>query len=404
MKIGKLFLAGIVALGLGLTGCNNDDVPELSGEKEATISIKVLPASNGSLARSTGNLEGDGVSAKGLAQESAIKSLEVWIFKGDVLDAYKSAAAAEVTEVTDIEARAGARTVVVVANAEIGQVNSKADLLKTLKGLPTDVAGKGLVMTAEPFDVTLVKGNNYYGYTDAQVAAKTGENKNHLNDNKKPLPITRVNARVAIVSAKLELESVPANQKVVFDDLKDVEVAMFNVPKETKLFGTDLAKNENYLFGAKWASPLSTYVGSADASAVATDSLTDAVTGALPVRVTNAPYYYVNESNGKHKMFIVLRAKVYKNNAVVETVKDLYTDNEGYTYYPIWINVAKEGYTYTYAGEYVPDGKIKRNTQYNISLTIKGLGNPNIDPVDKAWLDVAVAVEDWQVVGQNVIW
>ena len=399
MKIGKLFLAGIVALGLGLTGCNNDDVPELSGEKEATISIKVLPSSNGSLLRSTGNLNGDGVLAKGLAQESAIKSLEVWIFKGDVLDAYKSAAAAEVTE---IEARIGARTVVVVANAEIGQKNSKAELLATIKGLPADVAGKGLVMTAEPFDVTLVKGNNYYGYTDAQVAAKTGENKNHLNDNKKPLPITRVNARVAIVSAELDLASVPANQKVVFDALKDVEVAMFNVPKETKLFGSDLAKNENYLFGAKWDSPLSTYVGYGVAGATATTSLTDAVTDALPVVDTNAPYYYVNESNGTHKMFIVLRAKVYKDNAVVTTVKDLYTDNEGYTYYPIWINVAKEGYTY--AGEYVPDGKIKRNTQYNISLTIKGLGNPNIDPVDKAWLDVAVAVEDWQVVGQNVVW
>lgn len=399
MKIGKLFLAGIVALGLGLTGCNNDDVPELSGEKEATISIKVLPSSNGSLLRSTGNLNGDGVLAKGLAQESAIKSLEVWIFKGDVLDAYKSAAAAEVTE---IEARIGARTVVVVANAEIGQVNSQAALLDSIKGLPTDVAEKGLVMTAEPFDVTLVKGNNYYGYTDAEVAAKTGENKNHLNDNKKPLPITRVNARVAIVSAVLDLASVPANQKVVFDALKDVEVAMFNVPKETKLFGSDLAKNENYLFGAKWTSPLSTYVGSADASAVATASLTDAVTGALPVVVTNAPYYYVNESNGTDKMFIVLRAKVYKNNAVVETVKELYTDNEGYTYYPIWINAADKGYSYDQG--YVADGTIKRNTQYNISLTIKGLGNPNIDPVDKAWLDVAVAVEDWKVVGQGVIW
>ncbi len=399
MKIGKLFLAGIVALGLGLTGCNNDDVPELSGEKEATISIKVLPSSNGSLLRSTGNLNGDGVLAKGLAQESAIESLEVWIFKGDVLDAYKSAAAAEVTK---IEARIGARTVVVVANAEIGQKYSKAELLETIKGLPADVAGKGLVMTAEPFDVTLVKGNNYYGYTDAEVAAKTGENKNHLDDDKKPLPITRVNARVAIVSAVLDMASVPANQKVVFDALKDVEVAMFNVPKETKLFGSDLAKNENYLFGAKWDSPLNTYVGSGVTGATATTSLTDAVTDALPVVDTNAPYYYVNESNGTHKMFIVLRAKVYKNNAVVETVKDLYTDNEGYTYYPIWINAADKGYSYDQG--YVADGTIKRNTQYNISLTIKGLGNPNIDPVDKAWLDVAVAVEDWKVVGQGVIW
>jgi hypothetical protein len=394
MKIGKLFLAGIVALGLGLTGCNNDDVPELSGEKEATISIKVLPSSNGSLLRSTGNLNGNGVSAIGLAQESAIKSLEVWIFKGDVLDAYKSATAAEVTE---IEARIGARTVVVVANAEIGQKYSKAELLETIKGLPADVAGKGLVMTAKPFDVTLVKGNNYYGYTDAEVAAKEG-----VNHSNKPLPITRVNARVAIVSAVLDLESVPANQKVVFDALKDVEVAMFNVPKETKLFGEDLAKNENYLFGAKWDSPLSTYVGSGVTGATATTSLTDTVIDALPVVDTNAPYYYVNESNGTHKMFIVLRAKVYKGDAVVETVKKLYTDDEGYTYYPIWINATDKGYSYDQG--YKADGTIKRNTQYNISLTIKGLGNPNIDPVDKAWLDVKVAVEDWKVVGQGVIW
>lgn len=397
MKILKFLLAGVIAL--GLMACNNEEVPDLTGEKDASISIKVFPSSNGPSVRLTGDLSGDGISTPGLAAESAIKSLEVWIFKGDVLDGYGTANGAEVT---DIAAHIGARYVVVVANAEIGQVNSKATLLETLKGLPADITTKGLIMTAEPFEVTLVAGKNYYGYTDEQVGNKTGENKNHLNDGKKPLAITRVNARVAIVSAVLDMESVPANQKAVFDELKDVEVAMFNVPKETKLFGSPLATNTDYLYGAQWPSPEGTYVGVDDDPAAPSDSLINEVNGALPVVVDNAPYYYVNESNGDDKTFIVLRAKVYKDDELVETVKELYTDDEGYTYYPIWVNASDLGYGYSEGHQ--ADGTIKRNTQYNISLTIKGLGNPTIDPVEKAWLDVKVQVEGWKVVGQNVTW
>ncbi|MFA6644722.1 MAG: fimbria major subunit, partial [Bacteroidales bacterium] len=75
------------------------------------------------------------------------------------------------------------------------------------------------------------------------------------------------------------------------------------------------------------------------------------------------------------------------------------TDAEGYTYYPILVNkdgVAENGK--------VGDGNVYRNTQYNISLTIKGLGNPTIDDVDKAFLDVKVEVAPWNVVTQNVEW
>jgi len=400
MKIGKLFLAGIVALGLGLTGCNNDDVPELSGEKEATISIKVFPSSNGPTLRATGDLTAPGVESAGLLAESAIKSLEVWVFSGDVLDGYGTAQADEVKE---IEAHIGTRSVVVAANANIGAITSKATLLATLKELPTDIANKGLIMTAEPIEVTLKKGKNFYGYDGEDI---DGE-ETYLEET--PLAITRVNARVAIVGATLSNADIPANQQPIFDALGDVQVAMFNVPEKTKLFGSPLATNADYLYGAQWPSPAGTYEGVLDDPATPTSSLTDNSVVGLPVVIGTAPYYYVNESSVENKMLIVLRAKLYKGGTVVDPTTNehlvgLYIDSEGYTYYPIWINAKKEGYTYTYAGEYVPDGKIKRNTQYNISLTIKGLGNPSIDPVDKAWLDVKVAVEDWQVVGQNVVW
>ena len=187
--------------------------------------------------------------------------------------------------------------------------------------------------------------------------------------------------------------------------MKDVQVAMFNVPKETRLFGTSLAKNENYLFGAKWSSTAGAYEGANDTAAMATPILMNAVEG-LPVTSDKAPYYYVNESSVENKMFIVLRAKLYKDETWVNPTDntdlvDLYMDDEGYTYYPIWVNGKDMGYVYD---NYEADGKVVRNTQYNISLTIKGLGNPTIDPVDKAWLDVKVEVAPWIVVNQNVTW
>lgn len=396
MKIGKLLLTGVIAL--GLMACNNEEGPDVTVEKDATISIKVFPSSKSPAVRAVGDLTGDGVLPEGLAAESVIKQLEVWIFKGDVLDGYGSAIG---TEVTDIQAHKGNSAVVVAANVGIGNtVTSKAGLLAKLEGLPTDVANEGLIMTAEPIDVTLTAGNNYYGYTDAEVDAKTGEKKNHLTDGKVPLAITRVNARVAIISAEVDYDEVPATQKLVFDALGDVEVAMFNVPNQTKLFGTSLAVTSGqgfkWSYGAQWPSPSGTYIGWNDNPADALPLLTDEIEEGedwVLIETENAPYYYVNECVAD-KMFIVLRAKVYKDDNVVTELKDLYTDEEGYTYYPVWVN--KDGLQTA--------GAVTRNTQYNISLTIKGLGNPTIDPLEKAWLDVKVVVEEWAVVNQNVTW
>ncbi|MFA6854654.1 MAG: fimbria major subunit, partial [Bacteroidales bacterium] len=68
--------------------------------------------------------------------------------------------------------------------------------------------------------------------------------------------------------------------------------------------------------------------------------------------------------------------------------------------YPVWVN--KDGISAPSGS--IGDGNVYRNTQYNISLTIKGLGNPSIDDVDKAFLDVKVEVAPWNVVTQNVEW
>lgn len=404
MKIFKVLL--VVAIALGMMACNNEqDVPEISGEKDASISIKVVPSSDSPSFRAVGNLSGDGIIGQGLEAESAIHQLEVWVFSGDVLKAYGTSITAEIE---NLETSVGASTIVVAANARIGIVGSKTALLAKLGDLPPRDITDGLVMTAVPIEVTLVAGNNYYGYTDTQVGEKIAVDatkKNHLDDGKKPLALTRVNARVAIVSAELDYENVPETQQAVFTHLGDIEVAMFNVPNQTKLFGTSLATNTDFQFGADWPSPEYSYVGVG--TGTPNPVLFDETE--LPISAGSAPYYYVNENNSlvitgnenapAQKMLIVLRAKVYNGETVVTELKDLFTDAEGYTYYPILVNkdgVAENGK--------VGDGNVYRNTQYNISLTIKGLGNPSIDDVDKAFLDVKVEVAPWNVVTQEVTW
>src|SRR5690554_1335295 len=116
MKIFKILL--VVAIAFGMMACNNEDVPQIENGPEATVSVRVVPTSNGPSVRLTGDLSGDGIIPAGLAAESAIKSLEVWVFVGDALEAYKPATIAvdSVPEVLDIEVTSGPRTIVVVAN------------------------------------------------------------------------------------------------------------------------------------------------------------------------------------------------------------------------------------------------------------------------------------------------
>lgn len=398
MKIGKLLLTAVIAL--GLMACNNEDTPVVVDGAESTVSIKVVPSSDVPGLRATGDLSGNGVLAAGLAVESEIKQLEVYIFHGDTPDGYKSATpvspATTVTEVKEIATHKGAKTIVVVANANIGAVTSKAVLLAKTKDLPVTITN-GLVMTSAETAVTLEAGKNYFGYPTG--TAQTGET---AHSTGAPLKITRVNARVAIVGATLNLAT---GQENIFTALTDAQVAIFNVPKTTNLFGSPLATNTNYLFGEAWSTPQGSYMQVTDGGAVE-GTFKDATVAFPILNTTAAPaaYYYVNENTAedvKEQMLIVLRAKPTKGEVPV-VAEGLYTDAAGYTYYPVWVNADKTNYSY--GSSYTADSKIIRNTQYNISLTITGIGNPTIDEVEKAFLDVLVEVQPWAVVNQSVTW
>lgn len=397
MKIGKLLLTAVIAL--GLMACNNEEGPELPTSADATISIKVFPSSDTPGLRATGNLSGNGIAAVGLAAESAIKTLEAWVFVNGNLETYKTVTIADAaeTEITNIEVTSGTRTIVVAANAGIG---TKATLelltVATAKDLSQDITD-GLPMTAEPISLDLVAGQNYYGYTGKTDGTNFSEGV--------PMPLVRTNARVAIVGATLQLPTLEPGEVQLFDALTNVQVAMFNVPKKSSLFGTSLAINNNYLFGSAWPSSQSSYtVGTVEST------LTDGSV-AFPIANTAAApaaYYYVNENVStvtKERTFIVLRGKPTLNGTAV-SAPGLYTDADGYTYYPVWVNASDKGYTYNRPDlvGYLGNNLIQRNFQYNISLTITGIGNPTIDPAEDAWLDVKVSVAPWEVVNQNVTW
>lgn len=406
MKLFKLLFVAIIAF--GMVACNNEDVPQIIDGPEATVSVKVFPSSKSPATRLAGDLTDDGVGTLGLPEESAIKKVEVWLFVGETPDGYGEGSDGEAF-VEQVVTTAGLKTMVVAANANIGAVPNKATLLaKFAETLSQDLTN-GLVMTSEPVDIELKGGKNQYGYKTTDTESVYDAEANQISAGVR-LPITRINARIALVGLTYEFTS------PFYNKFELTEVALFNARKASNYFGTPLYKDNDFLYGSAYPSTLSTYVGSVgyagEFNAAVDETLAQAfventeLTAPALVNAKNAHYFYAFENSAntdtdKEGTFIVLKGKLWKGDAQY-IAPGLVTDAEGYTYYAIWVNAAND--MYTYDNEYTPDGTIKRNTQYNISANLKKAGNPTIDPAVEAQLDVWVEVAPWIVVNQNVNW
>ena len=209
MKIVRFLL--VVAIAFGMMACNNEDVPQIENGPEATVSVRVVPTSNGPSVRLTGDFSATDTAIA--TAESAIKTLEVFIFSGGLPDGYGKAeaesSATTVSQVLEIATHSGPKTFYVVANASIGgDVADEATLIAKTKDLPVVIAN-GLPMTSEGKAVTLKSGKNQYGF-----AVTDGIN----NLSETALPLVRVNALVAIVAATLS-NDLPADQVAIFDAL-----------------------------------------------------------------------------------------------------------------------------------------------------------------------------------------
>lgn len=388
MKLEKLFLLGAIAL--GLAACSNEDTPVVQQAKNATMSLKIVQ----------GGTRAIGSPDDITAGESKIKRLDVFVFNGDAVDGHKQATGEDVTEVKDIAVTTGSRTMLVVANAtaDMGTITSKADLLsKVATDLATQTLENGLLMTSEVTkEFTIQAGKNYYGYAAGQTPAG-----NEISVGV-PVKLTRVPARVALVSAKTQFEG--SYEGFTFEP---AQVFLFNAKKQSKYFGNPgaLVAGTELLSGVD----LSSFGGPLKPAAWETaDYLKDAFTS-LDILSKKQVYYYVFENDASVQPTVLsIKGKIKKSSAdddyATATEFPGAIDSQGYTYYSIVVNANKEGYTYE--GDTPKDSKILRNTQYNISVTIKHLGkdDPTDPPTEAATLDVKVEVAEWEVVGQNVVY
>lgn len=409
MKLFKLLFVAIIAF--GMTACNNEDVPQIIDGPEATVSVKVFPSSKSPATRLAGDLTGDGIGTLGLPEENVIKNVEVWLFVGETPDGYGEGLDGEAF-VEDVVTTAGPKTMVVAANANIGEVANKTELLGKFAAALSQDLTNGLVMTSVPVDIELIGGKNQYGYkaTDTNAALSLYDDEANQISEGTRLPITRINARIALVGLTYEFNS------PFYNKFELTEVALFNARKASNYFGSPLYKGNDFLYGSAYPSTLSPYVGSAgyagEFNAAVDETLAQAfventeLTAPALVNAKNAHYFYAFENSAntdtdKEGTFIVLKGKLWKGDAQY-IAPGLVTDAEGYTYYAIWVNADDD--MYNYDEDYTPDGTIKRNTQYNISANLKKAGNPTIDPAVEAQLDVWVEVAPWIVVNQNVNW
>jgi len=382
MKIGKLFLAGVITLGLGLTACNND-TPEVQQEKGGILTVSVTPISEpGAGTRIAGDINDAALATA----ESVVKGYEVWIFNTNGnLEKYQAFANSDPGQILGLTV--GEKEVVVVANGNLGTQPTKATLLAKTNMLSQNIAN-GMLMTAEPATITLTECSADYSdcnTLDAQVK--------------------RVNARVAVVGVSTSFAA-----EAPYKRFELAEVAMFNVRQTSNIFGASLLNaTSKFLFGGAYPSPENSYVAAPEGIEDATllEILTPAlnVTG-TPLDAANSKYFYVHENNAtaKKETFVVLKGKLYDaaTGGNVYELPGVHTDPEGFTYYKVYVNALMEGYTYN--DGHTPDGTVMRNTQYNIAIDLTKAGNPTIDEPAEACLDVTVSVVPWIVVNQNVSW
>lgn len=255
----------------------------------------------------------------------------------------------------------------------------------------------GLLMTSEETPPFAIKaGKNYYGYAAGQTPAG-----NEISVDA-PVKLTRVPARVALVNAVTQFTGSYA--EFTFEP---EEIFLFNAKKQSKYFGNPgaLVAGTELLSGVD----LSSFGGPLKPAAWETaDYLKDAFTS-LDILSEKQVYYYVFENDASVQPTVLsIKGKIKKSSAENDyaTADDFpgAIDSEGYTYYSIVVNADIPGYTYD--GETPKDSKILRNTQYDISVTIKHLGkdDPTDPPVAAATLDVKVEVVDWKVVNQEVVY
>ena len=414
MKTRIFLVAALVAL--GFAACNNDDVPHIEDGAKATVSLMIF--TDPAAVRST---------SEGTNAEREIKSLEVWLFAGEAVVGHRRFEGNELVPdngviiAEGIVTTSGARTMVAVANHSlIGKDLTRTELRNTPALAKPDVYSN-LVMTSEAVTIDLKPGANFFG----ELAHLPG-GANHVNaganpSNARALQLVRIHARIALTGVSFEHPN--------FSRFDLYTVTMFNMRRESRLFDVNFGIRPttpaaslihatlSFLRGANYLSPLHSYQDK-DIAINRWEELSFnggnttrimPVNSAIPIAPPAPIFFYAFENNGDSRLgnpdwekensgtFIVLKGKLYNQDGTPSTGH--HTCKDGFTYYAIWVNCARFSGS---AG--AESNRITRNTMYNITVNIRGVGNPNINGPQAAHLDVQVEVRPWDVVNQVYDW
>lgn len=387
MKKTKFFLLGLAAL--SLAACNKDNGVNPVNEGNATVSV-VLKTSNAN--RDFGVAD----------DEAKVAKLTVMVYNGEQQEAIKSVENA--TEVKDIKCGAGERTLVVMANT--GTMALAGKTLSEVKALTTELtesnqAATDLIMTAEPVQVTLKAGDNWYGYDGSQGGNQISQNT--------PLQIKRVHARIAFTGITINMSESYENKYGFTPE----NIYALVAKKQSNLFGATTLVNAdaNYLTGS-----LITFNGAYTPTNYAhVDWL-----GREFTDVANTPKgFYVLESDYSvasgtiHPTILCVKGKLTKADGAELSAEEMAaayaagwitSNTDATTYYPVLVNFTSNNYTYNNGHQ--AQNKIVRNNKYDIQLTITGPGtnNPENPITESANLNVNCTVTPWVVVNQSATW
>lgn len=384
MKLRNLMYATMIAC--AFASCSKDDVidngPDPVAKGDAALTIVVNAEKVGTKA-----VKPEGVTDITLANETDIKSLTLVVFNST--GAYLGHGTSKDNEVVVEGLVPQSIKFMVFANMDIANISNLTSENIFTQALPLNaekgfVVAEGLPMASKLVsDITLVSGNNYYGYDEDEMTDAATNGKFSIGQ---PLPLYRNVARVDLEAVKLDMAksdyvSGTATFQYTGVSIKDAADKAYTSGAIDATAGHVNPVGETYAF----------YKNVVSETLAKKTQVFSSISEAVEVNAEKA-YYYVlantQSGEGSTPTELVVTGKFSLTNAKKAGSDNTYTLAERESSYPIVIGVT--GMTKSV--------DIEKNKVYQITLLVAGPGKT--DGGDPAKFYVKTKVADWETVDQ----
>lgn len=368
MKLKRLFLF-VITIALFAVSCSNTEEtnePVVVTGKTASISLQI---SGTPQTKASGNP----------TQEDKVLKLDAFVFNADgTLEALKSLSSTNnsITKMDNIAVTSGAKIVFVLANyaGDVSSIKTLSELQKVTSDLKNEKENGQLTMSTDMAQITVSPGKNYLGYSTNPSDGVSLE--------PHTFALTRLAARVKIEDMQWQSSEYTFEEPTAF---------ILNAVHNSIVTNSTLTTlPTDYYQG---------FSGSGDLYPSLSSILSGADNFLTSPASNNNTYFYLYENqpvNGKiYPTMIVLRAKVKQGSKYITSIPGR-VDANGYTYFPVIINL--EGVNSSVSGGSTSTSHqyVKRNNTYNIKTVVKGLGTSNAFSSEApSSLNVQVTVAPW---------